>query len=599
MNRVIWALVVVFVLLGVARGEDPVCFAEAKLKAAVEETLWISDPTPTDMLALTDLSCEDCRIKDLTGIEYATNLRAISLVENEISDLTPLAGLSFLQVLGLRENQVSDLSPLTGLSDLEELDLKKNDVSDISPLSGLSNLRRLSLHRNYVGELEPLEALRNLEWLDLRLNPIDRDAWSTHIPQIIANNPGIEILYDNDYLTHLLVSSTAGGSVVSPGEGDFTYECEETVLLEAKADPCFVFVRWTGNFFTTQNPLRVTIGRNIFDQNVRANFLSVLQVIHVDDDAPGDPGPGHPAVSDPQENGTRQHPFDCIQEAIEVAGNGVAVFVHGGTYREKIDMLGRPITLTGFDPDDAGVAAAWPVIDGGGSGPVVKCTHSEDPNCVLTGLVLTGGRSGLVGAIYCSSGSPTIANCVVAGNRATDYNGAAIVCTDSNAVFINCTIVDNRGGQFGAALSSVNSRLTVINSILWGNYPKEVMLEGDYLPAIRYSNVAGGWLGVTNLDTDPLFAALGRWVDEGNPGVTVSPDDPSAAWVMGDYHLQSQAGRCNPTSQSWLKDSVASPCIDAGDPNTRVGQEPLPNGNRVNLGAYGGTNEASLSLEGG
>lgn len=42
-------------------------------------------------------------------------------------------------------------------------------------------------------------------------------------------------------------------------------------------------------------------------------------------------------------------------------------------------------------------------------------------------------------------------------------------------------------------------------------------------------------------------------------------------------------------------DDVTSPCIDAGDPNSPVGDEPMPNGGRVNMGAYGGTAEASKS----
>jgi hypothetical protein len=42
-------------------------------------------------------------------------------------------------------------------------------------------------------------------------------------------------------------------------------------------------------------------------------------------------------------------------------------------------------------------------------------------------------------------------------------------------------------------------------------------------------------------------------------------------------------------------DDVTSPCIDAGDPNSPVGDEPEPNGDRINMGAYGGTTEASKS----
>jgi len=42
-------------------------------------------------------------------------------------------------------------------------------------------------------------------------------------------------------------------------------------------------------------------------------------------------------------------------------------------------------------------------------------------------------------------------------------------------------------------------------------------------------------------------------------------------------------------------DDITSPCSDAGDPNSLVGDEPLLNGGRINMGAYGGTTEASKS----
>jgi len=42
-------------------------------------------------------------------------------------------------------------------------------------------------------------------------------------------------------------------------------------------------------------------------------------------------------------------------------------------------------------------------------------------------------------------------------------------------------------------------------------------------------------------------------------------------------------------------DGITSPCIDAGDPSSPVEDEPEPNGGRINMGAYGGTAEASKS----
>ena len=45
----------------------------------------------------------------------------------------------------------------------------------------------------------------------------------------------------------------------------------------------------------------------------------------------------------------------------------------------------------------------------------------------------------------------------------------------------------------------------------------------------------------------------------------------------------------------WVSDDVNSPCIDAGDPNSDWSGELEPNGSRMNMGAFGGTPQASLS----
>jgi len=101
------------------------------------------------------------------------------------------------------------------------------------------------------------------------------------------------------------------------------------------------------------------------------------------------------------------------------------------------------------------------------------------------------------------------------------------------------------------------------------------------------------WLPETCINVDPLFARPGYWAWNGTP--ENSWDD---FWVNGDYHLKSQAGRWDSASGSWVQDDVTSPCIDAGDPNDPISNEPFPNGGRINMGAYGGTAEASKSYFG-
>jgi hypothetical protein len=566
--------------VGCVWAEDPVYFADPKLKGAVQAELWISDPTPTDMLGLTDLYAGGLGITDITGIEYATNLVNLSLRWNRLTDISPLSGLTGLEhldfhanfslsdisplsaltrlkTLVLRSNTVTDISSLSGLSDLEELDLSDDEISDVSPLSGLTHLRTLNLSDNKVSDVSPLADLTCLEELDLRANPLGPDACGTYLLQIRQNNPGIYLRHDACGSRHILISSTAGGSVTYPGEGEFTYDNGELIKVQAQADPCFVFVGWTGSYPSQGNPVFITMRE---DHEIRANFVSVLDTMHVDDESPNDPG----------ENGKAEHPFHRIQEAIEVARSGVTIVVHAGTYHEMIDLLGKSLTLTGFDPNDRG-AGAWPVLDGNGVGPVASFTHGEDPNCTLSGFVITGGKGRFVGAILCSASSPKILNCLITGNRATDAAGGVVYCMDSNAVFVNCTIADNDAGQNGAGLYVVNGYMKVVNSILWGNGPREIVSMGLGGPCVSYSDVEGGWEGPGCIDADPLFVGA------------------------GDYHLQSQLGRWDPRAQKWIQDQATSPCVGAGDPGSLAGQEPSFNGNIINMGAYGGTAQASKS----
>ncbi len=62
-----------------------------------------------------------------------------------------------------------------------------------------------------------------------------------------------------------------------------------------------------------------------------------------------------------------------------------------------------------------------------------------------------------------------------------------------------------------------------------------------------------------------------------------------------DYHLKSSRGRYWPQHDLWVLDKVTSPCVDAGDPAMDPNGESMPNGGRINQGAYGGTAFGSMS----
>jgi hypothetical protein len=100
---------------------------------------------------------------------------------------------------------------------------------------------------------------------------MNRDAYGAFLRQIQSHNPGVTLLYDAPFTGRLAVSCTAGGSVVRPGVGIFTYGFYEVVVLEAKADPGFEFIGWSGDYSTQDNPLSLIMDQ---DYSLQANFRS-------------------------------------------------------------------------------------------------------------------------------------------------------------------------------------------------------------------------------------------------------------------------------------------------------------------------------------
>jgi uncharacterized repeat protein (TIGR02543 family) len=71
----------------------------------------------------------------------------------------------------------------------------------------------------------------------------------------------------------LTISSTAGGSVITPGEGTFTYNEGKTVRLVARSALGYAFVGWSGDVATinTVKSFSTTITVN-GDYSITASF---------------------------------------------------------------------------------------------------------------------------------------------------------------------------------------------------------------------------------------------------------------------------------------------------------------------------------------
>ena len=145
---------------------------DTNLRAVIAETLGKSPNAPItvqEMKRLTKLDARNDRgIKDLTGLQFATNLVELYLgwytgEGNQVNDLSPIAGLINLRVLFLHHNPISDISPVRGLTNLTDLMLHDTLITDISPVRGLTNLTVLHFHGTEVTDLSPLAGLINLK----------------------------------------------------------------------------------------------------------------------------------------------------------------------------------------------------------------------------------------------------------------------------------------------------------------------------------------------------------------------------------------------------------------------------------------------------
>jgi parallel beta-helix repeat protein len=173
------------------------------------------------------------------------------------------------------------------------------------------------------------------------------------------------------------------------------------------------------------------------------------------------------------------------------------------------------------------------------------------------------------------------------------FKGGEISITMQNAknnTFTNCNIINStylfRFQGTNSTNADDNLGNTLRNCIVSGvptTYDTRALTSSGWTPN-QYNDMSS--VSATYTDFFNGFAAL--------PGTgNIAVDPLFADKTNSDFHLKSKYGRWN--GKTWVKDGITSLCINAGDPQDAYSNEPFPNGNRINIGAYGNTAEASLN----
>jgi parallel beta-helix repeat protein len=157
-----------------------------------------------------------------------------------------------------------------------------------------------------------------------------------------------------------------------------------------------------------------------------------------------------------------------IQEGIDAAQDGDAVVVCDGTYtgvgNRNLDFGGKSITVR----SQSGNPAAC-IIDCGHGGRGFYFHSGEAETSVLDGFTITHGNANPGGAIRCDvASSPTIINCMITNNVASEDGGAIVCWNGSDPMITNCTIADNTAG-WGAGLQLWQSDATISDCTISGN----------------------------------------------------------------------------------------------------------------------------------
>ncbi len=175
----------------------------------------------------------------------------------------------------------------------------------------------------------------------------------------------------------------------------------------------------------------------------------------------------------------------------------------------------------------SGNDANW---NGGGISLWTSCSPVIQDNNISLNTAYESG-----GGIFCyDNSSPTIRRNTIAHNEAMTEWGGGIGCESNCSPTIESNTISGNSAVIGGGISAVSSSSPiVIISILWGDSPDEIYVDGTSSIDITYSCIEGGYTGTGNIDEDPLF--------------TSGP--------MGDYCLR----------QDPPQEPPESPCVDAGD----------------------------------
>jgi hypothetical protein len=166
--------------------------------------------------------------------------------------------------------------------------------------------------------------------------------------------------------------------------------------------------------------------------------------------------------------------FNQVQQALNAASHGDAVWIAAGTYFENVAITNGVMLYGGFAGDETDLSQRnwtnhFTILDGRRTNTVVTIAGGAMTTTRVDGFVIRNGYSRYGGGIYCSNASATIVNNMILQNQATKGGGGGIACYNSSAVIVFNLIQENMTDNSGGGIYSSASTVTIQNNRIIGN----------------------------------------------------------------------------------------------------------------------------------
>jgi parallel beta-helix repeat protein len=341
--------------------------------------------------------------------------------------------------------------------------------------------------------------------------------------------------------------------------------------------------------------------------------------------------------------GSIASPWKTITYALgQITGTGHTVYVASGTYNIALGetfpiLIKNGVSLVGDGIDKS-------IIDAGGTNTAIRCVSIVDATTGINMLTINGGSSSSGGGFYISAGSVL----KIVNNKITANNGDGIYMVNSSPVIINNIVGGNSGNgiyisnssplikgnsitgntsSYGLYITGSTSSPRIVNNVIANNSDAGIYCTSSSRPKIINNTISDNMnngIYISSASPDSIFNNIISLNSSYGIYESGSTSDPGKVWynlfyanTSGLYYdegtteyitvslLNSSVMECknNITGDPLFVDKingnyherVGSPAIDAGDPTFDYGNEPPPNGSRINIGAYGNTTEATIT----